>query len=165
MDIKEFERSLAEKMKEVQNFIEGEDIKDILGVQAKNHFKESFENEGFKDDETIQKWPEVKRRDPDSAWYGHSGQTGKFSESRTIAKILTGHSGELKESISYVKIDKGVRVSSPKEYAKVHQEGLQAKIYGKKVFQMPARPFIGNSKLLKRNIEAKILREIKKLLK
>ena len=152
----------------MQEWVQSDDIKDILGVEAINHYKESFENEGFKDDETIQKWPDVKRRDSDSAWHGHSGQTGKFSQARTIAKILSGETGEteeLKSALTYVKIDKGVRVSNPKEYAKVHQEGLQAKIYGKKVFQMPARPFIGNSKLLKRNIEAKILREIKKLLK
>ncbi len=165
MDIKEFERSLAERMKKAQEWVEGEDIKDVLGTQAKNHFKDSFDHEGFMDEDTVKKWPEVKRRDPDSPWYGHSSQTGKFAESRTTAKILTGHTGELKESITYVKIHRGVRVSNPKEYAKVHQEGLTAKIYGKKVFQMPARPFIGRSRTLKRNIEEKIYKEIKRILK
>lgn len=165
MDIKDFASSFADRMKKTQEWVEGEDIKDVLGTQAKNHFKESFDHEGFKDEDTIKKWPEVKRRDPESSWYGHSSQTGKFAEARTTAKILTGHTGELKESISYVKIDRGVRVSSPKEYAKVHQEGLQAKIYGKKVFQMPARPFIGKSAVLKRNIEDKITIEIKRILK
>lgn len=165
MDIKEFEQSLAEKMKKVQEWVSGEDIKDILGTESVNHFKESFEHEGFKDDTNIKKWPEVKRRDSESAWYGHSGQTGKFSQARTLAKILTGETGELKNAISYVKIENGVRVSNPKPYAKVHQEGLPAKIYGKKVFQMPARPFIGKSKQLKRAIEEKIKKEIKRLLK
>lgn len=165
MDIKEFERSLAERMKKVQDWVQSEDIKDILGVEAVNHFKESFDHEGFKDEDTIKKWPDVKRRDPDSPWYGHSGQTGKFSQARTTAKILAGETGELKNAISYLKIADGVRVSNPKEYAKVHQEGLPAKIYGKKVFQMPARPFIGKSRTLKRNIEDKIYKEIKRILK
>ncbi|MHC1780046.1 MAG: phage virion morphogenesis protein [Bacteroidales bacterium] len=165
MDIKEFEQSLAEKMKKVQEWVGGEDIKDILGIEAVNHYKESFDNEGFKDSDTVKKWPEVKRRDPESKWYGHSGQTGKFSQARTLAKILTGETGELKNAISYVKIENGVRVANPKPYAKVHQEGLPAKIYGKKVFQMPARPFIGPSKLLVQNISDKILKEIKRLLK
>jgi hypothetical protein len=110
MDINEFNRTLADKMKKVQDWVQGEDIKDILGVEAVSHYKESFENEGFKDEETIQKWQEVKRRDPDSAWHGHSGQTGKFSQARTIAKILSGETGELKNALTYVKIDKGVRV-------------------------------------------------------
>lgn len=165
MDITEFARNNAAKMKQLQEWIDGEDIKDILGVEAVNHFKESFDNEGFKDGESITKWQDVKRRDTDSPWYGHSGQMGKFSQARTIAKILSGETGELKNAISYVKIDNGVRISNPKPYAKVHQEGLQAKIYGKKVFQMPARPFMGHSAMLKKNIEDKIVREIKRRLK
>lgn len=165
MDIKEFARKNEAKMKQVQEWVTGEDIKDILGVEAVNHFKASFDNEGFTGEKSIQKWKNVKRRDNDSPWYGHSGQTGKYSEARTLAKILSGETGELKNAISYVKIDNGVRVSNPKPYAKVHQEGLQAKIYGKKVFKMPARPFIGHSAVLKKNIEDKIVKEIKNLLK
>lgn len=164
MNIKDFEKQFAAKMDKVQAFVQGEPIKDILGVEAVNHFKASFDNEGFTD-ESIQKWPEVKRRDPDSKWYGHSGQTGKFSQARTLAKILSGETSELKNSISYVKIENGVRVTNATPYASVHQFGEMAKVYGKKVFQMPARPFMGNSAVLKKKIETKITAEIKKILK
>ena len=164
MDIKDFEKQFAAKMNKVQEFVKGEAIKDILGVEAVNHFKESFENEGFTD-KTVQKWPNVKRRDPDSKWYGHSGQTGKFSQTRTLAKILSGETGELKNSISYVKIQDGARITNATPYARVHQFGEMAKVYGKKAFQMTARPFMGFSAVLKKKIEDKITAEIKKILK
>jgi phage gpG-like protein len=164
MNIKEFERQFSGKMVKIQEFVQGDSIKDILGVEAVNHFKDSFENEGFTD-ETLQKWTDVKRRDQNSKWYGHSAQTGKFSQARTLAKILNGETGELKNSNSYVKLVDGVRVSNATQYARVHQFGETAKVYGKKVFQMPARPFMGNSAILKKHIEDKITNEIKKILK
>jgi hypothetical protein len=86
MDIKEFNRRFASRMEEVKKFASGDEIKDILGVEAVNHFKESFQNEGFTD-ETFNPWEDVQRRNPSSKWYGHGGQNGKFSQARTTAKI------------------------------------------------------------------------------
>lgn len=166
MDVQEFARQFPQKMKELTDFVEGDDIKDIMGTEAVNHFKGSFENEGFTD-EVLESWTDgkdVKRRDPDSSWYGHSGQTGKYSNARTTAKILTGETRELRESISYKKTSLGARITNSTPYAAVHQFGLQAKIYGKKVFQMTARPFMGKSVILKQNIEDKIYRQIKKII-
>lgn len=163
MDIQDFAKAFPEKLRELQQFTEGNDIKDILGVEAVNHFKESFDNEGFTD-EVINPWKEVERRKPDSPWYGHSGQTGKFSPERTQAKILTGETGELRNAITYKYLSNGVRVANEKPYAAVHQYGLPAKIYGKKPFKMPARPFIGKSKALIRKIETKIKRELIRIL-
>lgn len=163
MDIQEFAQQFPQKMKELTDFIEGDDIKDIMGTEAVNHFKGSFENEGFTD-EVLNPWQDVERRDPDSSWYGHSGQTGKYSNARTTAKILTGETRELRESISYKKTSLGARITNSTPYAAVHQFGLQAKIYGKKVFQMIARPIMGPSKVLKQNIEDKIYRQIKKII-
>ncbi|MDR3057750.1 MAG: phage virion morphogenesis protein [Prevotella sp.] len=163
MDIQEFARQFPQKMKELTDFVEGDDIKDIMGTEAVNHFKGSFDNEGFTD-ETIDPWHDVERRDPDSSWYGHSGQTGKFSTARTTAKILTGETRELRESISYKKTSLGARIINSTPYAAVHQFGLQAKIYGKKVFQMIARPFMGKSIILKQNIESKIYKRIKEII-
>lgn len=163
MNLQEFARLFPQKMKELKDFVEGDDIKDILGVEATNHYKESFDNEGFTDEQLV-KWDDVERRDGQSAWYGHSGQTGKFSQARTTAKILSGETGELANSLSYKHTDRGVRVTSPTAYGHVHQFGKLAKIYGKKSFQMPARPFMGKSVLLKTNIESKIKREIIKIM-
>lgn len=150
-------------LKEIQDFVEGDDIKHILGREAINHFQSSFDKEGF-EDEGVKKWKEVKRRDPTSPWYGHSGQTGKPSPARTTAKILTGETKELRNAFDYTTTNEGVKIKNDKPYASVHQYGLPAKIYGKKVFQMPARPFVGKSRVLTRNINEKIKREFKRIL-
>lgn len=70
MDIKDFNKVFAERMKEVQEFVASDDVKDILGVEAVNHFKESFTNEGFTDS-SLEKWQDVKRRNANSSWHGH----------------------------------------------------------------------------------------------
>jgi phage gpG-like protein len=164
MDINEGNRLFQEKMRKLREFAEGDNIKDIAGIEAVNHFQESFENEGFTD-ETLDPWKDVERRDPKSPWYGHSGQTGKFSEARTAAKILTGETGKLRNGLAYVHTDTGVKITSSTPYGRVHQFGLAARIYGKKSFLMTARPFMGPSVVLKNNIEDKIRREFIKILK
>lgn len=164
MNIESFARQFGDKMNEVKAFVEGDDIKDILGVEATNHFKESFKNEGFTDKQTV-KWKDVKRRDPDSPWYGHSGQTGRFSDARTIAPVLSGETRELRESISYKKINFGVRITNDAPYASVHQFGENAKIYGKKEFTMVARPFMGKSAKMVSRIKRKINNQLKNILR
>lgn len=164
MDINEGNRLFQEKMRKLKEFAESDNIKDMAGREAVEHFQESFINEGFTD-ESLDPWKDVERRDPKSPWYGHSGQSGKFSEARTAAKILTGETGDLLKGLSYVHTDTGVRITSSTPYGRVHQFGLAAKIYGKKTFLMTARPFMGKSVVLKNNIEDKIRREFIKILK
>lgn len=181
MDIQEFARLFPEKMKELTDFINGDAIKDILGTEAIKHFQGSFDNEGFTD-ETLDPWQDVKRRDPNSPWYGHDGfestkeerdarkeknpdLIGKFSEERSTAKILSGKTRELRNGIYYDHTDLGVKIISPTPYGRVHQFGLLAKVYGKASFQMTPRPFMGQSVLLKNNIEDKIIREFTKIMK
>lgn len=164
MDLSKFAELFPEKMKKIQEFVEGDDVKDIIGTEAVSHYKESFANEGFTD-ETLEKWDDVERRDKDSEWYGHSGQTGKFSAARTTAKILTGETSELRESITYEKTATGSKITSDKEYSGVHQFGKKAKVYGKKEFTMKARPYMGKSKKMKANTEKKIKKEIIKIIK
>lgn len=163
MQLDDFAEKFAARMAEVKKFVEGDDIKDIIGVEAVNHFQQSFANEGFTDKQVV-KWADVKRRDPNSKWYGHSGQTGMVSEAAKTRKILTGETHELRESISYVHIDRGVKVSNATPYAAVHQFGRMAKIYGKKEFTMTPRPFMGKSVLMVGKINDKIKREIKNIL-
>jgi len=163
MDANELAERFKAKQKELEDFVKGDAMKDIAGVEAVNHFKESFVNEGFTDQQ-LEKWPNVKRRDPDSPWYGHSGQTGKFSAARTTAKILTGETGELREATTYTKTQTGVRVYNEKPYASVHNFGGMAKVYGKKAFQMLARPFIGKSAVLIANIKTEIKSRLKDIL-
>lgn len=164
MDIKDFEAQFAGRMEAFREFASGDDVKDIMGVEAVNHFTESFQNEGFTDT-TLVKWAEVKRRQKDSEWFGHSGQTGKKSGARMTAKILTGETQELKNATEYAQISNGVRVFNTKAYAAVHNYGKQAKVYGKKAFTMIARPFIGKSAVMVDNINEQIKNRIKEILK
>lgn len=135
----------------------------IIGVEAVNFFKEGFNKEG-KTDKALVKWADVKRRDPASDWYGFSLENkNRFSNTRANDKILTGETGELRNSIRYeVKPDR-VTVLSDKPYASVHQYGEPAKIFGKKAFTMKARPFIYRSEVLEKAIRDKIIREINKI--
>lgn len=164
MDIQDFAKRFPQKMAKITEFANGSKIRDILGVEAVNHYKQSFLDQGFTD-EVLNPWKDVKRRNPESKWYGHSGQTGKFSAARTTAKILTGETRELQNAITFRRLENGVRVSNEKPYASVHNYGGMAKIYGKKAFQMPPRKFIGKSAVLVSNINAKIHREFISILK
>lgn len=169
MDLNRFEKELKQKMEDVKRFAAA-DLPLIIGVEAVNHFKESFEKEGFVDDTSLEKWQNVKRRDPQSPWFGFapgssSNKKNNFSTVRTMAKILTGETGELANAITYkVSTDKVV-VSNDKPYAAVHNFGGKAKIFGKTEFQMPARKFMGKSIALEKNINEKMKREIIKILK
>lgn len=178
MDMSEFSKLFPQKMAELKQFTEGEDIKHIAGVEAVNYFKESFANEGFTD-ETLEPWKEVERRNPDSPWYGFDGfntggekskkkegdkTIGKFSSTKATAKILHG-AGQLDKSITYSTTPTGAKITSDLPYSAVHQFGLKAKIFGKHEFTMPARPFMGKSKTLKANIENKIKKEMLNIIK
>lgn len=163
MDISEFAKQFPEKMKQAENFIKT-DAKDIIGTEAVEHFRESFANQGFTD-KSLEKWPQVERRKPKSDWYGHSGETGKFSQARTTAKILTGETGNLANATTYTLTQQGVKVVNAMVYAAVHNFGQAAKIYGKKSFKMLARPFIGKSVVMKHNIENELAQRIIKIIK
>lgn len=164
MDLSTFAQQFPQKMEEFTRYIEGDEIRDMFGIEAVNHFKQSFLNEGFTD-ETLEKWDEVERRKPESLWYGHSGQTGKFSQARTTAKILSGETRELANAISYVRTPEGARITNDKPYASVHQFGLPAKIYGKKSFVMKPRPFFGKSVILVNKIQDNIRRRFIDIIK
>lgn len=164
MDLQEFARIYPEKMKKLRDWIESDAPKKIMGDEAEVHYSMSFYRGGFTD-KTLEKWQDVKRRDKDSPWYGHSGQSGKFSLARTSANILKGEKGLLAQSIARTYTEKGVKMTNAAPYAAVHQFGLKAKVYGKHEFTMPARPFMGKSLVLKQKIEQKLEQEIYKIMR
>lgn len=159
--------SLAEqfrkRQKAINDFANSKDIRLIMAREAIHHFEDSFVNEGFTD-KHLTKWKDVQRRNKFSQWYGHSGQTGKFSNARTTAPILTGETTELQNAFSFDETPTGIIVKNNKKYARVHNFGGMAKIYGKKPFMMTPRTFMAPSAVLNRNIYAKIFRELKKRL-
>lgn len=163
MKINDVNKLVRNKLNEIR-MLKERDLPDIVGTEAVNHYRESFVNEGFTD-KTTNKWQDVKRRDQTSEWYGFSPEAAKhFSPTRATDKILTGESSELQNSIGYKKKGNIVSVGTDKPYAAVHQFGLPSKIFGKKAFKMTARPFIGKSAILEKNIYSKIERELKKII-
>jgi len=161
MDFNTFEQQLKAKMQEINDFVSN-DVPDVIGIEAVNHFKDSFDKEAFDGNP----WEDVKRRDPNSPWYGFSYLSTKhFSEARTTAKILSGETGELRNAITYVKEPGAVTVLNEKPYAAVHNYGLEAKIFGKKSFTMPKRTFMEHSEKLQGKIDNKIQKEMINILK
>ena len=61
---------IKRRLAEIERF-RTEDLPEIIGVEAVRHYNESFVKEGATD-RSFQKWPDVKRRDPQSPWYGFS---------------------------------------------------------------------------------------------
>ncbi|GAB6012757.1 phage virion morphogenesis protein [Viscerimonas tarda] len=163
MDLEQFEKALPDKLAEIEELLTGEPMKDIVATEAISYFRESFQNEGM-DGEN---WQDVKRRDPSSKWFGHSSEKNaegkRFSSAATTRSVLTGETGLLGDSFSYQRTENGVKIINNTPYARVHQFGLPAKIYGKKAFQMPARPFMKATPELNRRINEKIVRELKKI--
>ena len=184
MTPQEAAQAVKRKLQELERF-RREDVPEIIGTEAVRHFNQSFVNEGFTD-KSLKKWPDVKRRDPSSSWYGFSlgansqnpnkkaktkpdekskrkpGNTN-FSPTRAKDKILNGETMELKNSITYVVKSDRVTVLSNKPYASVHQFGEPAKIFGRKTFTMKARPFIGKSEIMMNKIYTKIEKEIQNI--
>ena len=164
MDITEFAKMFPQKMAEVRKYVEGEGVKIDMGRIALDHFDENFEKGDFVDS-VLNPWKEVERRKPDSPWFGHSGQTGKRSPERMNAPILHGETRELRRATRMEILSSGVRIINSTPYAAVHQFGGKAKIYGKKPFTMPKRPFIGRSKVMTQKIQNKILQRLKELVR
>jgi phage gpG-like protein len=162
MGIDEFNLQFERKMQDLRDFVRN-DVPEIVGIEAVNHFKETFDKET---DLSGNPWKEVERRDPESEWYGFSaGAKKNFSQARTTAKILSGETGELKEATTWRYEHGMVVVSNDKPYAAVHNFGQQAMIFGKKTFTMPKRQFMAHSKELQEKIDNKIEREMINIIK
>jgi len=152
-------QEIAKKTEAIKAYINN-DVPIVIGVEAVREFRQNFVDEAFDGE----KWKDVQRRNPESPWYGHSGQTGRKSSSRATAKILDGETGELKNATTWDQRGKSVFIINDKPYAKVHNEGLPAKIYGKKEFTMTKRQFIGVTERLSERINEKIERDITRII-
>lgn len=150
----------------------------VIGTEAVNHFKESFDNEGFTD-RTLEKWEEVERR-KEGRWKGFqygstirrpgtktrkSDAITNYSPAAEQRKILTGTTMELAEGIDYVPNGKGVTVYATAIYAKLQNEGGEMKVFGKASRTMKARRFMGQSEALRNKIRAIIYKDINNILK
>lgn len=151
----------------------------VMGTEAVNHYKESFENQGFTD-KSLQKWDEVERRKASSPWRGFQygstvprpGKTKRRSNSITNYSpaaekrpILSGQTQELMHSIEWRKEGNGVVVTAKTPYSKVQNEGGQIKVFGKTTRTLKKRQFMGQSQVLRDKIRAIIYNDLKRIFK
>lgn len=159
MTQEEFIEHLRQTNEEFRKYFD-EELPIIVGVEAVNFFKESFQNEGFTD-ETLEPWEEVKRRiDPKRPNHAEASR-----------KILTGETGDLGRSIEYTQepgqvtiIADTTGVGSDKDYAAAHNEGTTTAGRNRNV-TIPKRQFIGPSKTLDKKIKEESEKDMDKILK
>jgi phage gpG-like protein len=151
-------QNLIQNLQKLQNFL-SKDVYDIVGGEAEDFYKQSFENEGFTDRNYV-RWQDVKRRTNP-----RPSQKGKASAN---LPILT-NSGDLHDSIHYEAVPDGVKIHASGKgddggkIAKVHNEGGKAGRKGHE-FDMPQRQFIGPSETLNRQLNYKVKTKIKTIL-
>lgn len=110
-----------------------------LANETKNYFLSSWAKQGFNG----QQWQEVKRRIPGTPEY----KRAKSSE-HTRAILVGKGSGNLRRDVANSLKEatfERIRFSVDNKYAKIHNEGLMGKAWGKYSFKMPKRQFIGQT--------------------
>lgn len=184
----QFIKNLQQQSAAVRKYME-QDAPRLAGVEAVNHFRQSFTDGGFTDS-SFQAWDPSKRTESSSKWYGfqygartqppnsHPRRAGakkpykarkanpitNFSPAATKRRTLSGATGDLQQSIQYrVETAKAV-IFSDLPYAAVHNEGGQASVFGRKSFRMPRRQFIGHSQRLIDNLTNMMIKDINKII-
>jgi phage gpG-like protein len=135
---------------------------EAAGVLAVNHFTKSFSDGGFTD-ETFVPWKK-RKRGIDTYKRGRRGESGVKSLGIDRG-ILIGKAGagRLSRSIRSRRFGSlSAKISTDVIYARIHNDGLMGKAFGKYPFKMPKRQFIGYSGKLNRQIIAFIDKNIKK---
>jgi phage gpG-like protein len=126
-----------------------------IGNTAKNFFVENFRKQGF-DDKTVEKWEARKKKT-------YRTKSGKVVDDTTRAILVK--TGDLRRSIIRVpnRSALNVKIQTDLPYAKVHNEGLMGKAFGKHPFKMPKRQFIGDSYNLNEKVKAVIVKRLDKV--
>lgn len=158
MTPEEFLQHLKDSNTEFKNYFDN-DLPVVVGAEAANFYKESFQNEGFTD-KTLEKWQEVKRRE----------DPARPDRAAATRKILTGETGDLGRSITYqpqpgetVIIADTTQAGSDKDYAAPHNEGTTTAGRGNNT-AIPKRQFIGESATLNRKLDEIITKDMKRIL-
>ncbi len=181
-------QDLINKINQLNKFLNDGSVQRVVGTEAVKHYKQSFLDEAFSNNaEKDEPWQDVKRRDPDSKWYGfnykgeqrtsvriahnRNGTTRRakrqkklnYSSAATKRKILSGTSKDLYNSIRFT-YARNVVIRSDKPYAKVQNEGGEIKVFGKASAKLPSRRFIGRSRVLINKCNSSITTRINKIM-
>lgn len=169
---------IHKKLKDLEKYLSN-DLPKKIGIEAVNHFKKSFQDQGFTD-KSLEKWDDVKRRDASSSWYGFQyrakssrpgstrrkeGSTTNYSPAATKRPILTGETGQLKDSIDWLAVGRRIEITASTAYSKIQNEGGDIKVFGKASGQITARKFMGDSEALRQRINKIIENDLNMILK
>jgi len=175
MDLSHFP---ALKTAELTRYIQ-QDAPRIIAKEGRDHFRESFQDEGFTD-ATIEPWAEVKRRQEDRLRRNKNGTISKRQGRNQKRKILTD-TGDLRKSITTDIRGMTVEVGTDLDYAEPHNEGFKGTVtirahertrngnshsvqsYSRDV-DLKQRQFIGESRALDEKIERQFEQDITKIL-
>ncbi len=160
-----FEKDIMKMVNELEEFFE-HDALDIIEVEGINQIEETFDNEGFTDTSLV-KWEKRKTVDKnkkDITKYrtnrrGKKGRLNRYGSKIKGRPVLTGFKtggDKLRYSFRASKIKGGIQFHTDKEYAQVHNEGLDG---------MPKRQFIGKSANLDKKIKKKFDQQLDKIFK
>jgi len=116
---------------------------------AVEKFRENFDSEGF----FKATWPEVQRRQPGTKTYKAVANRHPVDTRR---KILTGRTGNLRNSINYRTQPKVATVYSDTPYGKYHNDGTR---------KFPQRQFMGEHPELHKAVIEKLEKELNKIIK
>lgn len=169
---------LVEIEKEIKRYV-ASDLPRMAGKTSVDEFRGNFYRRAFRNN-GLHRWPDVKRRDPSSPWYGFQykgerrkkGKAGRgkskkklnFSNAATQRGILIGPGANLMRSITVREASRQrVVVGTDLPYAEVHNEGGYIRVFGKAKVKVPKRQFIGESRELMQVIEKKFLRDIDRI--
>lgn len=127
---------------------------------AKMEFIQNFRNQSFNG----KKWAEVERRKPESEWYKRGTQSDRnraILQGKGSGQLRGDVENSVKEGHKNGNLSYTLVVNN--KYAAVHNEGLNAKIYGKKSFKMPQRQFVGMTPELNKKLLIKINQKVAKI--
>ena len=119
----------------------------LMGRTAKTFFYDNFRKQGF-DDKNVTKWKPRKDQSRNS-----------------IGRAVLVKSGDIRRSIRFDTVNKAnlsVRIASDLPYAKIHNDGLTGRAWGKAPFKMPKRQFIGDSWNLNEKVKKILITNIDK---
>ena len=161
---KDLQQKVRRIVKEVNR-----DLPIVIGKIAVDHFRGNIRKGGFVN-RGLHKWKDVKRRDPNSPWYGfeYKGEkrtslrftrdrkTGKtkrskkqrtlnYSHAATTRQPLTSKRMGLHNSLGYKTSPGKVTVVSDRPYAEVQNSGGTIKVFGKHPVKLEGRQFAGES--------------------
>jgi len=123
-----------------------------LGNESRNHFVDSWRNQGFTD-RSLHKWKEVKRRTQGTKAYKYPKTKGLGRRTRAILV----KSGNLRRSVRIMEqAKKYVILGSDLPYAGVHNVGTET---------IPKRQFMGRSHVLESKMQKLITQRVNKMFK